>query len=91
MEAVHQCSAQGLQFTPGEHSPEHQECWEETVLAGADVQKRTSLLNELCTQTPQRVCSPKAVERFVNSGIFIILVIVVILVVTCRVGVFSDL
>lgn len=25
MEAVHQCSAQGLQFTPGEHSPEHQE------------------------------------------------------------------
>ena len=26
MEAVHQCSAQGLQFTPGEHSPEHQEC-----------------------------------------------------------------
>lgn len=26
MEAVHQCSAQGLQFTPEEHSPECQEC-----------------------------------------------------------------
>lgn len=25
MEAVHQCSAQGLQFTPGARSPERQE------------------------------------------------------------------
>lgn len=38
MEAVHQCSAQGLQFTPAQHhSPEHQECCLEMALAGADV------------------------------------------------------
>lgn len=43
MEAVHQCSAQGLQFTPGEHSPEHQECCSETALPGADGQRRTGL------------------------------------------------
>lgn len=44
MEAVHQCSAQGLQFTPAqEHSPEHQECCLKTALAGADVCREEGL------------------------------------------------
>ena len=40
MEALHQCSEQGLHFTPGEHSPEHREHNEEQALGERDYRRR---------------------------------------------------
>jgi hypothetical protein len=40
MEALHQCSEQGLHFTPGEHSPEHREHTEEQALGERDYRRR---------------------------------------------------
>lgn len=43
MEAVHQCSAQGLQFTLAQHSPEHQECCLKMALVGRPACKTSAI------------------------------------------------
>lgn len=52
MEAVHQCSAQGLQFTPGARSPERQEYCRGDSATGAG---KGMTLKGQCAQIKQNI------------------------------------